>query len=246
MKAFVYFVCFIVSPALYAEEVKMAFGEAIPPFSFPESDSGIEIEVIGEALAFHNHTLHPKYFPLARTPYVFKQRYVDATMTDLGHDMSLIGAFYGNSAVVYDNVFISLKSRNLKLESPSDLKGLSIISFQGASKRYPKWLKAPYEAKLVTEQNKQLTQVLMLNAGKVDVALSDRNIFQYYSSQAEILGTTIKDVTFHPFTDVNPNNYRPVFWDKKIRDDFNEGLEHLKKTGRYQAIFDKYLNTEKE
>ena len=33
-----------------AEDVVMAFGEKIPPFCFPESDSGIELEVIGQAL----------------------------------------------------------------------------------------------------------------------------------------------------------------------------------------------------
>ncbi|WP_250655418.1 substrate-binding periplasmic protein [Alkalimarinus coralli] len=220
----------------------MAFGEAIPPFSFPESNSGIELDVIGEALAFHNHTLRPKYFPLGRIPYMFKQKHLDATMTDLGHDMAAIGAYYGNSAVTYDNVFISLKERNLTIEKPTDLKGLSIISFQGASKRFPEWLQAPNKAGLVTEQNKQLQQVLMLNSGRRDIALSDINIFKYYSLKAEQeLGKKLKHVKIHRFTEINPEDYRPVFWDKHIRDDFNEGLEQLKKTGRYQAIFDKYL-----
>ena len=236
----------MLSPVICAKEVVMAFGEAIPPFSFPESDSGIELDIIGEALAFHQHTLKPKYFPLGRIPYIFKQKHVDATMTDLGYDMAAIGAFYGQSAVFYDNVFITLKERNISIKTPDDLKGLSIISFQGATKRFPKWLKEPDKADLVTEQNKQIIQVLMLNSGHVDVALSDVSIFQYYSLQAETrLGKTLQETTTHRFTDIDPTDYRPVFWDESIRDDFNEGLEHLKKTGRYQAIFDKYLKNGK-
>ncbi len=223
----------------------MAFGEAIPPFSFPTLDSGIEIEVIGEALAYKNHTLTPKYYPLARVPFTFKHKQVDAAMTDLGHDMKAIGAFYGNSAVVYDNVFISLKKRNLKIENPSDLEGLSVIAFQGAIKRYPAWLIPSGEDNLYTELNKQSLQVLMLNKGHQDVVLSDVSIFKYYLLQAEQqTGEKMNDIQVHHFTEVNPNDYRPIFWKKSIRDDFNEGLVFLKTTGRYQAIYDKYLKSD--
>ncbi len=93
MKVFLYFLILQFSAVLHADEVVMAFGEAIPPFSFPKLDAGIEIEVIGEALAYKNHTLTPKYYPLARVPFTFKHKQVDAAMTDLGHDMKAIGAF---------------------------------------------------------------------------------------------------------------------------------------------------------
>lgn len=70
----------------------MAFGEKIPPYCFPESDTGIELEVIGEALAFKGHKLKPVYYPLARVPVAFRQGKVDAAMTDLGQDLSQFGA----------------------------------------------------------------------------------------------------------------------------------------------------------
>lgn len=53
------------SSASWGADVLMAFGEKIPPYCFPESDSGIELEVIGEALAFRGHRLMPRYYPLA-------------------------------------------------------------------------------------------------------------------------------------------------------------------------------------
>ena len=43
-----------------ADDIAMAFGERIPPFCFPETNSGIEIEVIGAALAFKGHVLKPQ------------------------------------------------------------------------------------------------------------------------------------------------------------------------------------------
>jgi len=36
-------------------------------------------------------------------------------------------------------------------------------------------------------------------------------------------------------------DYRPVFRDKQVRDDFNAGLKQLKETGRYKAIYERYL-----
>lgn len=230
------------SAPLPAVEVSMAFGEKIPPFCFPQTNSGIELEVIGEALAYRGHVLKPKYFPFARVPVAFKNQMVDASMTDLGEDLTPYGAYYGDPAVFYDNVFITLQERNLQIKKPEDLNGLTVISFQGAAKRYPKWLEAPQKAGNYFEQNDQAVQVLALNKGRYDVVLSDRNIFKYFTLQLKReQGLAPKPVQEHSFVQLNPMDYRPVFRNKTVRDDFNAGLAHLKKTHRFQAIYDKYL-----
>lgn len=225
-----------------AADVTMVFGEKIPPFCFPETNSGIEIEVIGEALAYRGHVLKPSYVPLARIPHEFKNGVIAAAMTDLGEDMQPHGGYYGDTAVTYDNVFITLKERKLSIKTPADLEGLSVLSFQGAVKRYPAWLAGPARAGKYSEQYNQSLQVLTLDRGRYDVVLSDRNIFKYHALELEKQqGITLKPVQEHSFVAVNPLDYRPVFRDKKIRDDFNVGLKHLKDTGRFQAIYDRYL-----
>ncbi|HSV54535.1 MAG TPA: ABC transporter substrate-binding protein [Burkholderiaceae bacterium] len=222
--------------------VSMAFGDRIPPFCFPETNSGIELEVIGEALAYRGHVLKPVYVPFARVPLAFKQRQVDAAMTDLGEDLRPLGAFYGDSAVVYDNVFITLAERNLKIRTPADLEGLTVISFQGAAKRYPQWLGPVAQAGKFFEQNNQATQVKTLDLGRYDVVLSDRSIFRYFTLQEQkAQGKSLRPVVEHVFTKVNPDDYRPVFRDQQVRDDFNAGLKQLKASGRFQAIYDRYL-----
>lgn len=45
----------------------------------------------------------------------------------------------------------------------------------------------------------------------------------------------------HPFVEEDPEDYRPLFHDRQIRDDFDAGLEQLKRSGRYQQIYDHYL-----
>jgi polar amino acid transport system substrate-binding protein len=232
----------ICCPLASAVDVVMAFGEKIPPFCFPETDSGIELDVMREALAFRGHVLKPRYYSFARIPVAFKAGEVDAAMTDLGEDMTTWGAHYGNPAVIYDNVFITLKERRLTITRPEDLQGLSVISFAGAAKRYPEWLDAVRKAGRYHEQNDQALQVLTLDRGRYDVVLSDRNIFKYFTLQLK-LNKSFKPrpVTEHAFVRLNPMDYRPVFRDAAVRDDFNAGLKQLKDSGRFQAIYHRYL-----
>jgi len=223
-------------------EVKMSFGGKIPPFTFPQTNSGIELDVIRAALAYKGHILKPSYYPLARVPSAFKDKWVDAAMTDLGEDLTVFGGHYGNAAVWYDNVFITLEENNITIKKPEDLKGLIVTSFQGAIKRYPKWLEPVKSQNHYFEQNNQKLQVLILNKKRVDVILSDRNIFKYYTSKLKKEeGFLPKPIREHSFIKLNLMDYRPIFRDRRIRNDFNEGLKHIKKTGKYQAIYDKYL-----
>lgn len=225
-----------------AEVVSMAFGEKIPPFCFPETNSGIELEVIGEALAYRGHQLRPKYYPFARIPVAFRNRDVAAAMSDLGEDMTAEGAFYGNPAVIYDNAFITLKERHLQIRQPSDLQGLTVLAFAGAARRYPAWLEQVRQAGNYFEQNDQALQVLTLDRGRYDVVLSDRNIFKYYTLRlAREQGYAPKATLLHSVVKVKPMDYRPVFRSSAIRDDFNAGLKHLKDSGRFDAIYKKYL-----
>ena len=168
--------------------------------------------MIGEALAYRGHRLVPRYFPLARVPLAFRQGEVQAAMTDLGQDLSPQGAHYGEPAVLYRNVLVSLQGRRLQIEKPEDLQGLSIVAFQGAAKRYPEWLAASESAGLYFEQLLERTSLFKAKA-----------------------------VVFHPFVEEDSQNYRPLFRSQQIRDDFNADLRHLKASGRYQAIYDSYL-----
>ncbi|HLO93904.1 MAG TPA: ABC transporter substrate-binding protein [Burkholderiaceae bacterium] len=237
----------LLAPALGRSEpapgrpLRMAFGERIPPFCFPQTASGIEVDVFREALAHKGYRLKPLFYPFARVPLAFKSGEVDATMTDLGEDLGQQGGHYGDSAVLYDNVLISLQSRRLHIQKPEDLAGLSVIAFQGALRRYPDWLEAVHKAGRLAEINDQALQVRTLMRGRYDLVLSDRSIFRYFSLQLQREGEALLPVTEHVFTVANPHDYRPVFRDARVRDDFNEGLRWLRSTGRYKAIYDRYL-----
>ena len=245
-KKIIFLMFFVIcTNSLYSAEIKMSFGGEIPPYTFPKTNSGIELEIISLALSYKNHTLKPVYVPLAQVPISFKEKKVDAAMTDLGIDLRPFGGLYANPAVWYDNVFISLKQNNLTIKQPQDLDGLIVTSFQGGVHRYPKWLKHVKEKYNYFEQNNQRLQVLVLHKQRVDVILTDINIYKYNVAKLKKeKGFKAKEVKIHHFIKLNLMDYRPIFRDKKIRDDFNEGLAHIKKTGEFQAVYDKYVNNE--
>ena len=69
------------------------------------------------------------------------------------------------------------------------------------------------------------------------------NIFKYFSLQLKKTGNlSPKPITEHQFVELDLNNYRPVFRDSDIRNDFNLGLKHLKDSGRYDQIYTHYVS----
>lgn len=242
IKLFLFVIIFSWVTPLRADVVSVAFGEKLPPFVLPDSDSGVQVEIVREALKVKGHTLKSVYLPMGRITTAFKTRKVDVVMMDVGEDMRKVGGFYGDPPILYDNVFITLKKNKIIIKHPRDLKGLRIDSFVGALKRYPEWLGEVGKTLEYVEKNDQSTQPLLLDLERFDVVLCDRYIFKYYTIQSK-KNPRFKNypVVEHPFTVANPDDYRPVFFSKKIRDDFNYGLRKIRKQGIDQAIYDRYL-----
>ncbi|OEZ99084.1 ABC transporter substrate-binding protein [Duganella sp. HH101] len=226
-----------------AANVAMAFGDNLPPFILAGEDAGIEVDLVREALAYRGHVLQARYLPMGRIPVSFKARAVDAIMMDVGVDMTPHGGHYGTPPVIYDNVFYTLKRSKLAIRRPEDLQGHTVIAFVGAAARYPVWLQPLTRGPGYVESNHQEAQPLLLALGRYDIALSDRSIFQYYTrlQRKRQPGFEMPPVDEHSFIRADGGDYRPVFRSAAIRDDFNAGLAHLHKTGRYRAIYDKYL-----
>lgn len=223
--------------------ISMAFGDNLPPYIIAGSDAGIEVEVVREALAYRGHVLQAHYLPMARVPHTFITGQVDSIMMDVGQDMTAHGGYYATPPVLYDNVFYTLKRRGLTIRKPKDLMGHTIMSFVGAARRYPEWLGALSHSSAYVERNNQAAQPMLLALGRYDIVLCDRAIFQYYMLQSKKADPSfiMPEVDVHAFARAVPANYRPVFRDAAIRDDFNAGLAQLRKSGRYKAIRDKYL-----
>lgn len=227
-----------------ADEVRVLFGLTVPPYVIQESNSGYELDIIREALAVKGHTLKPVYASFLAAGKMLKEKSAAGAQRGNPELAEADGYYYAaEPTVLYEDYAISLKKNHLKIDSLADLKGKSIVAYQGATKYIGPDFAAAIKAANYQEQFSSKRVVQMLYAGGVQVAVFDINIFKYYADLVKGETDTSAELAYHkifPPSAIKTNN--AVFLDKQIRDDFNAGLANLKKTGRYKQIVAKYMN----
>ncbi|MBL7213490.1 MAG: transporter substrate-binding domain-containing protein [Desulfobacteraceae bacterium] len=220
-----------------SKELTLAIGLALPPYNISETSSGIEFDIVKEALKMKGYTIKPKYVPQARRNRELINREVDGVLT-INPD-SGVKAFYSDEHIVYQNVVVSLKKNKFAIEDIEDLNDKSVVAFQQATtylgKDFADMAKANKRYKEIADQK---IQINLLYGGRVDTIVLDKNIFHYLRKRGDRVDTTQPTNIHRIFA---PTHYRVAFLDKKVRDDFNEGLRQLHRTGRYEAIIKKYL-----
>jgi polar amino acid transport system substrate-binding protein len=224
-----------------AKELKMAIGLSLPPYIIAENNTGLELDMVRQALASKGYTLDPEYVPFARVPQTLEHGLADAAMTVNGA-MGLHAAYFSDTYITYQNVAVTLKSNHITINSIGDLLALKIIAFQGAAKILgPKFGEAAKASPEYVEMADQDRQVAMLFANRTDVFIGDINIFKYYREQVKLTGLqdTSAEVDVHRI--FPPTPYSVAFKDPAVRDDFNNGLRGLKASGEYETIIKKYI-----
>ncbi len=225
-------------------ELKMVFASYTPPYVFQspvDNRPGILVEIVQQALADAGHTVKPLFLPLGRGFQLLEEKRVDGITISkraLGLD-----AYYSDYCIEYHNFAIGLESRPLPIKRVSDLRGLSIIAFQKADvylgKEFANVVASnPNYVEMANQEN----QVHMLLKGRIDLAVMDRSIFQFFQNKLISEREVSSEVGVHYYELFEPSRYRGAFADKEIRDSFNKGLKKLRESGAYQAIYTKYIH----
>ncbi|HNW10359.1 MAG TPA: transporter substrate-binding domain-containing protein [Candidatus Rifleibacterium sp.] len=226
---------FAVSMTAQAKDVTLIAGLSLPPYIIEDSNSGIEYDIIKEALAKKGHTLKMEYVPFVRVIHDYPK--YDGAVTI--NEASGAKGQYSDVVITYQNYPISLKSKNVQIASVQDLKDKVIVAFQNANKYLgEEYAKVVAENPNYTEQGEQVLQVKSLYSGRADAIVSDINIFKYYKKQTTDIDTTA-EIVYHevfPGTD-----YKVLFNDAALRDEFNAGLKELNESGRVKEIIDSYI-----
>lgn len=228
--------CVLLSFSAAARQIDVVVGWDKPPYVVAESHSGFELELVRQILAELGHDILPIYVPFGRTP-----RLINARGADIGLTMNarhpIDNAILSNVYVVYQNVAVTLKKRNLVIKDVYDLRRHSVAAFQTAShvlgeayrevvSQHPSYIEIP----------QQLRQVRLLLAGSVDVAVMDRNIFTHLRSKEP--EERQAEVDIHTLFGVSP--YRAAIVDDELRRQFNQTLATFIEDGRYQALIDQF------
>jgi polar amino acid transport system substrate-binding protein len=237
----------MLASAAQAKEVKVLFSFALVPYVINtpgQEASGFEYEIMKAALAAKGHTIKPMFVAMGAIPKMLKENQADGAQRGSPDLKDGDGYFYADEpTVTYQDVAISLKKSNIAINSVADLKGKSIVTFQGASNFMgPDFAAAVKGNPNYSELSDEKRKVLQLYAGGVQAYIGDLNVFKYYKAQALGADTSQEVVLHKVFAPSNLVTNHAVFRDKQLRDDFNAGLKQLKANGQYKLIVKKYVS----
>jgi polar amino acid transport system substrate-binding protein len=223
-----------------ARELKIIFSQYTPPYVF-EKGEGIVVDIVREALKASGYTVVPVYVPIGRGFELFADKRVDGTA--IIRENSGLKANYSDDFMQYHNRAFSLKSRQLKIRKLADLKDKSVVAFQNGYK----YLGEDFGRVVASNPNykemaNQETQTLMLLLGRIDVAVMDESIFRFYREKLIAEGKAPSTAEYEVFPLFPPTPYKTAFIDAKVRDDFNRELSIMRRDGRYEAIYRKYID----
>lgn len=226
------------SSACYSDDIPMVIGLALPPYVIAETDTGMELEIVREALAHEGHTLVPVYVPFWRVLAMLEQGLAGAAMT-VNEASGVTGVFYSESHITYRNAAMALTSRRYPIEEIEDLGRYSILAFQNAKKYLgDDFANMSASNPQYREIARQAMQITMLYSGRIDLVVMDVNIFRYYRQLEAKVAT---DVGIEQFALFPPSHFKVAFARQDWRDSFNRGLKHLRDSGRYQAIINRFI-----
>lgn len=223
-----------------ARELKIIFSQYTPPYVF-ENGQGIVVDIVREALKPAGHTVLPVYAPIGRGFELFAEKRVDGTA--IIRENSGLAANYSDDFMQYHNRAFTLKSRRHTLSKLADLKGKTVVAFQNASK----YLGEDFGRVMAGNANykemaNQEIQTLMLLLGRIDVAVMDESIFRFYREKLIAEGKAPRATEYEVFPLFPPTPYKTAFIDAKVRDEFNRALSAMRRDGRYEAIYRKYID----
>ncbi|MBF0288019.1 MAG: transporter substrate-binding domain-containing protein [SAR324 cluster bacterium] len=228
----------ILVPALSAQELSIGFPAELPPWTIQKKDAGITVEIVRKSLKHKGYTLKTRFFSLKQ----LNQNIPHGMDANAQVESPALEGYYSDEVSQFQTSLISLKPNRLTIETINDLKDKHIVAFQNASFLFSNaFQKMTQSNSHYREIANQEYQVVDLYNGKAAVILVDRQIFLYFRGITTLTNTSMP-VTFHEvegLTEKSP--FFVVFRDEKLRNEFNEGLEYLKKNGEYDNIFYKYV-----
>ena len=239
LRATLLLLCSIASASAAASELKIIFSQYTPPYVF-EDGTGIVVDIVRTALAGSGYQIKPVYVPIERGFKMFAERQVDGTT--IIQESSGLKAEYSADFMRYHNRAFALKSGKVVIRSLADLGDKSVVAFQNADKYLgPEFARAVAGNKRYKEMAQQEAQTQMLLLGRIDVAVMDESIFRYYRQKLIAERKVEPAREFVGYEVFAPTPYKAAFIDRKVRDDFDRGVAAMRKDGRYEAIYRKYV-----
>jgi ABC-type amino acid transport substrate-binding protein len=213
-----------------------------PPHMIKEIDGGIDIDIVKQVLNQIGHDIDIIYVPLKRAELMVSHKKADVFVpTFFKQDNRNI--YLSDPVISYKPMVFSLKNNSIFYKSISDLKKLSIVTFQGASGYFGEEFAKLSQKSDYRELHDMAKFPDLLLKGRYDVVVLDFYIFYYFlkklmSNKSQY---AYKEITSFPL--VPGVKAYAGFHDKALRDKFNQQLSIFQQAKSDQKIVEYYIGT---
>ncbi|WP_434952818.1 substrate-binding periplasmic protein [Shewanella sp. HL-SH4] len=206
---------------------------SIEPYFFVDQKGGLQYHLLASALQMSHLKLGSiTYATNLRALRLVKTKQVDCIINAPATDD---GLFLTQSLIEYQNSLFYLTKNKLKIDTISDLKKYSLISFQNASQYLgDEFIEVSKQHQDYTEIASQQSQVLMLFGEHTQMVILEQRIFDYYRHK-------IQHKIKHPYevTQVILFDSAPRYiacHDQQTAILVDEAIAQLKQSNLYQQI----------
>jgi polar amino acid transport system substrate-binding protein len=209
-----------------------------PPHMIEQENAGIDIDIARAVLKMMGYEVTVEFASLERgKKKVLNKKVNGVTPTYLGDDTP--GFYVSDATVNYLPTVFTLSKNSLIVESITDLKNLSVVSFQGASGYFgPTYNHAVKSSKHYLELADMSKFPNLLLKQRFDAVVLDLYIF-YYFYRFDDLRRDLSVFTAHNV--IKPVKAGVGFNDKRLRNAFNRYLAEFKQSIEYAEIEHKYI-----
>jgi polar amino acid transport system substrate-binding protein len=228
-------------PLVHARDLKIGVGN-FPPYFSEKGNTGLFTDLIFETFKLMPQHQLKALVPMSNYRLIVElnEGRVDGS-ANIFADAKITGC-RTDPIFRYSDVAVSRKDRNLDIYAIADLKGKSIITYQGAHT----FLGKPFqqvtspEPAMYREVSQPADQARLLASGKFDVSVGDMYIFlNSVQTWSDARYKTDHFEIHRLFPDIYSHM---AFQDQALCDEFNVALRTIKKNGRYEAVYAQYLD----
>ncbi|MFC4161289.1 substrate-binding periplasmic protein [Chitinimonas lacunae] len=212
--------------------LRLVIGETKPPYVLAAERRGIEYDLLTAALDSAGYRPLVSFAPNKQAQLQLAAGQADAVISNSG-------GFLSDPYIAYKNAAISLCRNKLRIHKVPELDRYRVASFHNAQ-RYlgPEFAAMAARNPDYIERSPQIILNRLLYSGRVDVAISDINIFQHFTAQLDPRLDTRQPLCFHSL--FPPTLYRLAFRDQTARDRFNRALRQILRGDFYETLAQRY------
>lgn len=189
--------------------------------------TGIEYQLVSRIFSRAGYEVSYELHSYSRLLKQFSDKKLDCASPVA---VQIDGAYYTAAYLPFQDVAVSLASRELQLTSISQLSTLRIVAYQQAQQVLGEQFQQAVAQASYVEMAERERQLELLFNHRVDVVIGERRVLQYLAAQQ----APQQAIQLHPL--FAEQGYPAACWMPELTAAFNAGLQQMASSGELEQI----------